>query len=93
MNGSAIGIIETRGLTAAFEAADNMLKSSDVALVGIEKIGSGLVSVVVKGDVGAVKVAAEVGAESVSDIGELIAKQVISMPHSNVISILPQSSE
>lgn len=92
MSGSAIGILETRGLTAACEAADNMLKSSDVALVGMEKIGSGLVTVIVKGDIGAVKVAAEVGAESAIRIGELVAKQVISMPHSNVKSILPQSN-
>jgi len=89
MTGTAIGFIETRGLTAAIEAADNMLKSAEVVLVGMEKIGSGLVTVIVQGDVGAVKAATEAGAQSAQELGELVAVHVIPRPHTNVSKLLP----
>ena len=85
----ALGMIETRGLTAAVEAADAMVKAAEVTLIGTEKIGSGLVSVMVRGDVGAVKAATEVGAESAAKLGELVAVHVIPRPHADVESILP----
>ncbi|MFA9465573.1 MAG: BMC domain-containing protein [Velocimicrobium sp.] len=86
---SAIGMIETRGLTASIEAADAMLKAADVELVGTEKIGSGLVTVIVKGEVGAVKAATESGQEAASRLGELVAVHVIPRPHADVAKILP----
>lgn len=86
---SAIGMIETRGLTASIEAADAMLKAADVELVGTEKIGSGLVTVIVKGEVGAVQAATESGQEAASRLGELVAVHVIARPHSDVAKILP----
>ena len=85
----ALGMIETRGLTASIEAADAMTKAANVALVGTEKIGSGLVSVIVRGDVGAVKAAVEAGATAASKLGELVAQHVIPRPHSDVEKILP----
>ncbi len=85
----ALGMIETRGLTASIEAADAMTKAANVTLVGTEKIGSGLVSVIVRGDVGAVKAAVEAGADAASRLGELVAKHVIPRPHSDVEKILP----
>ncbi|ABX41560.1 microcompartments protein [Lachnoclostridium phytofermentans ISDg] len=85
----ALGMIETRGLVAAVEAADAMLKAANVTLVGTEKIGSGLVSVMVRGDVGAVKAAVEAGAASAGRLGELVATHVIPRPHSDVEKILP----
>jgi len=85
----ALGMIETRGLTAAVEAADAMVKAAEVVLVGTEKIGSGLVSVIVRGDVGAVKAATEVGAECAAKLGELVAVHVIPRPHNDVEKILP----
>lgn len=88
MNG-ALGIIETRGLTAAIEAADAMLKAANVEVVGTEKIGSGLVTVIVKGDVGAVKAAVEVGVEAAGRVGELVASHVIARPHTDIEKILP----
>jgi microcompartment protein CcmL/EutN len=89
MNMSAIGMIETRGLTASIEAADAMLKAADVELVGTEKIGSGLVTVIVKGEVGAVKAATESGQEAASRLGELVAVHVIPRPHADIAKILP----
>ena len=86
----ALGMVETRGLTAAIEAADAMLKAANVELVGTEKIGSGLVTVMVRGDVGAVKSAVEAGGANASRLGELIATHVIPRPHSDVEKILPQ---
>ncbi len=86
----ALGMIETRGLTASIEAADAMTKAANVALVGTEKIGSGLVSVIVRGDVGAVKAAVEAGATAASKLGELVAQHVIPRPHSDVEKILPK---
>ena len=86
----ALGMIETRGLTAAIEAADAMVKSAEVTLIGTEKIGSGLVSVMVRGDVGAVKAAVEAGGQAASTLGELVATPVIPSPHADVEKILPK---
>ncbi|PXV93679.1 BMC domain-containing protein [Lachnotalea glycerini] len=86
----ALGMIETRGLVASIEAADAMLKAANVVLVGTEKIGSGLVSVMVRGDVGAVKAAVEAGSATAAKLGEVIAVHVIPRPHSDVEKILPQ---
>ena len=85
----ALGMVETRGLVAAIEAADAMLKAANVELVGTEKIGSGLVSVMVRGDVGAVKAAAEAGESAARRLGEVIATHVIPRPHNDVEKILP----
>ena len=85
----ALGMVETRGLVAAVEAADAMLKAANVTLVGTEKIGSGLVSVMVRGDVGAVKAAVEAGSANASRLGELVATHVIPRPHDDVEKILP----
>lgn len=85
----ALGMVETRGLVASIEAADAMLKAANVTLVGTEKIGSGLVSVMVRGDVGAVKAAVEAGSASASKLGELVAVHVIPRPHTDVEKILP----
>ena len=86
----ALGMVETRGLVAAIEAADAMCKAANVALVGTEKIGSGLVTVMVRGDVGAVKSAVEAGADSAGRLGELVATHVIPRPHTDVEMILPK---
>ena len=86
----ALGMVETRGLVAAVEAADAMCKAANVTLVGTEKIGSGLVTVMVRGDVGAVKSAVESGASSASRLGELVATHVIPRPHTDVEMILPK---
>ena len=86
----ALGMIETRGLTAAIEAADSMVKAAEVVLICTEKIGSGLVSVMVRGDVGAVKAAVEAGAATASTLGELVATHVIPRPHEDVEKILPK---
>lgn len=89
MTQQALGMIETRGLVAAIEAADAMLKAANVELVGTEKIGSGLVSVMVRGDVGAVKAAVDAGSSSAERLGEVIATHVIPRPHADVEKILP----
>ena len=86
----ALGMIETRGLTAAIEAADAMVKSAEVTLIRTENIGSGLVSVMVRGDVGAVKAAVEAGGQAASTLGELVATHVIPRPHADVEKILPK---
>ena len=85
----ALGMVETRGLVAAIEAADAMVKAANVTLVGTEKIGSGLVSVMVRGDVGAVKSAVEAGEAAAQRLGEIIATHVIPRPHGDVEKILP----
>ena len=90
MSNEALGMVETRGLTAAIEAADAMVKSAEVTLIGTEKIGSGLVSVMVRGDVGAVKSAVEAGSANASRLGELVAVHVIPRPHADVEKILPK---
>lgn len=82
-------MVETRGLVAAIEAADAMVKAANVVLIGTEKIGSGLVSVMIRGDVGAVKAATEAGANAAQNLGEIIAVHVIPRPHSDVEKILP----
>lgn len=87
----ALGMVETRGLVASIEAADAMLKAANVVLVGTEKIGSGLVSVMVRGDVGAVKAAVEAGSATASKLGEIVAVHVIPRPHGDVEKILPQA--
>ena len=89
MSQEALGMIETRGLVAAIEAADSMLKAAKVELIGTEKIGSGLVSVMVRGDVGAVQAAVEAGRTSSSKLGEIIATHAIPRPHGDVEKILP----
>lgn len=90
MASTSIGLIETRGLTASIEAADAMLKAADVELVGTEKIGSGLVTVIVTGEVGAVKAATEAGQDAASRVGELVAVHVIPRPHQDIEKILPK---
>jgi microcompartment protein CcmL/EutN len=85
----ALGMVETRGLTAAIEAADTMCKAANVTLVGTEKIGSGLVTVMVRGDVGAVKSSVEAGAANAERLGELVASHVIPRPRTDVEAILP----
>ena len=89
MSQEALGMVETRRLVASIEAADTMLKAANVVLVGTEKIGSGLVTVMVRGDVGAVKSAVESGAEAAGRLGELVATHVIPRPHNDVEKILP----
>ncbi len=90
MSNEALGMIETRGLVAAIEAADAIVKAAEVELIGTEKIGSGLVSVMVRGDVGAVKAATEAGSAAAARLGEVIATHVIPRPHGDVEKILPQ---
>ena len=85
----ALGMIETRGLVAAIEAADAMVKAANVVLIGSEKIGSGLVSVMVRGDVGAVKAAVDAGSAAAASLGEVIATHVIPRPHGDVEKLLP----
>lgn len=91
MTQEALGMIETRGLTAMIEAADAMAKAANVVLVGSEKIGSGLVTVMVRGDVGAVKAATDAGAAAAEKVGELISVHVIPRPHAEVDHILPHT--
>lgn len=86
----ALGMVETRGLIASIEAADVMLKAANVVLIGTEKIGSGLVTVMVRGDVGAVKSAVEAASASAGRLGEVIAVHVIPRPHNDVEKILPK---
>ena len=87
--GEALGMVETKGLVGAIEAADAMTKSANVALIGYEKIGSGLVTVMVRGDVGAVKAATDAGAAAAAKVGELVSVHVIPRPHPEVEYILP----
>lgn len=89
MTNQALGMVETRGLVAVTEAADAMLKAANVELVGYEKIGSGLVTIMVRGDVGAVKASVEAGADAAQRLGEVVAMHVIPRPHSDVEKILP----
>ena len=88
-NMEALGMVETRGLVAAIEAADAMVKAANVALIGSETIGSGLVSIMVRGDVGAVKSAVEAGGAAASRLGEVVATHVIPRPHEDVEKLLP----
>ena len=84
MTQEALGMVETRGLVAAIEAADAMVKAANVVLIGTEKIGSGLVSIMVRGDVGAVKAATEAGGSAAAKLGEVVAIHVIPRPHGDV---------
>lgn len=85
----ALGLIETKGLVGAIEAADAMVKAANVKLTGKEKVGGGYVTVMVRGDVGAVKAATDAGAAAARRVGELIAVHVIPNPHEEVEKILP----
>ena len=85
----AVGIIETRGFVPAIEAADAMLKSANVTLAGVKKVGSGLISIVVRGDVGAVHAATEAGSLAAKEVGRLISVHIIPNPHVDVEVILP----
>jgi len=89
----ALGMIETRGLVGAIEAADAMVKAANVELIGKEQIGGGYVTVFVRGDVGAVKAATEAGASAAQRVGELVSVHVIPRPHSDVEKILPKPKE
>ena len=84
-------MIETKGMVGAVEAADAMVKSANVTLIGSEKIGSGLVTVMVRGDVGAVKAAVDAGASDAARGGELVSQHVIPRPHNDVEKILPHA--
>lgn len=88
---NALGLVETKGLVGAIEAADAMVKSANVQLIGYEKIGSGLITVMVRGDVGAVKAAVDAGSAAASVVGEVNSSHVIPRPHSDVEAILPKS--
>jgi ethanolamine utilization protein EutM len=90
MDKQALGMVETKGLVGAIEAADAMVKAANVVLVGKEMIGSGLVTVMVRGDVGAVKAAVDAGAAAAKRVGELVSVHVIPRPHQDVEKILPQ---
>ncbi len=86
----ALGMIETKGLVCLIEAVDAMLKSANVRIIGWDKVGSGLVTAFVVGDVAAVKAAVDAGASAASKIGEVVSVQVIPRPHEELTSILPQ---
>ena len=88
-NANALGMVETRGLVGAIEAAEAMVKAANVTLVGKEQVGAGLVTVLVRGDVGAVKAATDAGAAAAENVGELISVHVIPRPHAEVEVILP----
>lgn len=90
MSGEALGLIETKGFVGAIEAADAMVKAANVKLVGYEKIGAGLITVLVRGDVGATKAATDAGAAAAGRVGELISVHVIPRPHTDVDGIIPQ---
>jgi ethanolamine utilization protein EutM len=89
----ALGMVETRGLVGAVEAADAMVKAANVVLLGSEYVGGGYVTVMVRGDVGAVKAATDAGAAAAKRVGELVSVHVIPRPHADVEMILPKSSK
>lgn len=89
MSNEALGMIETRGLVGAIEAADAMVKAAKVVLIGKEQVGGGLVTVLVRGDVGAVKAATDAGAAAARRVGELISVHVIARPHEEVEKLIP----
>ena len=89
-NTNALGMVETKGLVGAIEAADAMVKAANVLLVGKEQVGGGLVTVMVRGDVGAVKAAVDAGATAAKRVGELYGTHVIPSPHDDVEAILPK---
>lgn len=88
--GNALGLIETKGLVGSIEAADAMTKAANVELIGYEKIGSGLVTVMVRGDVGAVKAAVEAGTAAAERVGEVVSTHVIPRPHTDTEKIIPR---
>ncbi len=90
MNGDALGMIETRGLVGSIEAADAMAKAANVRLIGYEKIGSAYVTVMVRGDVGAVKAAVDAGAAAARAVGEVVSVHVIPRPHGDTEKLLPR---
>jgi len=92
MKSDALGMIETKGLVGSIEAADAMVKAANVNLVGKEIVGGGLVTVMVRGDVGAVKAATDAGAAAAQRVGELISVHVIPRPHVEVETILPKAT-
>lgn len=89
----ALGMVETRGLVGAVEAADAMVKAANVTLIGSEYVGGGYVTVMVRGDVGAVKAATDAGAAAAKRVGELVSVHVIPRPHEDVEMILPQKTK
>ena len=89
-NLQALGMVETKGLVASIEAADAMVKAANVRLIGKVHVGGGLVTVMVRGDVGAVKSATDAGAAAASKVGELVSVHVIPRPHDEVEFILPK---
>ncbi len=89
----ALGMVETHGLVGAIEAADAMVKAANVTLIGKEQIGAGLVTVMIRGDVGAVKAAADAGAAAAQRVGELVSVHVIPRPHTEVEQILPSAGK
>jgi ethanolamine utilization protein EutM len=89
----ALGMVETRGLIGSVEAADAMVKAANVVLIGSEYVGGGYVTVMVRGDVGAVKAATDAGAAAAKRVGDLVSVHVIPRPHANVEMILPQNSK
>lgn len=93
MQMEALGMIETKGLVGAIEAADAMVKAANVHLVGKELVGGGLVTIVVRGDVGAVKAATDAGAAAAKRVGELVSVHVIPRPHSEVELIIPSGAK
>ena len=92
MKSDALGMIETKGLIGSIEAADAMVKAANVTLVGKERVGGGIVTVLVRGDVGAVKAATDAGAAAAQRVGELLSVHVIPRPHSEVETILPATN-
>lgn len=89
----ALGMIETKGLVGAIEAADAMVKAANVTLVGKVLVGGGLVTVMVRGDVGAVKAATDAGAAAAQRVGDLISVHVIPRPHGEVETLLPKAEK
>ena len=81
---SAIGLIETKGYVTAYTAADAMVKSANVEIIGREEVGSGLIAITIQGDVGAIKAAIEAGVEAARNVGEIVASHVIARPHADV---------
>ena len=91
MSNEALGMIETKGLVGSIEAADAMVKAANVKLVGKEQVGGGLVTVMVRGEVGAVKAATDAGGAAAAKVGELVSVHVIPRPHEETESILPKA--
>jgi len=90
---NALGMIETKGLVAAIEAVDAMAKSANVALMGMERIGGGYVSVFVRGEVGAVKAAVDAGTAAAKKVGEVVSVHIIPRPHQDTETLVPQTRE